>query len=278
MEKILTLTDFSPLSDHAVETAMQLAQLYNSELTIFHDLTKEVDITVEFGSKPEITFIAEGKNDAFKNLEYWNERSQILEVHTQFIVSSEDFLTKTAEIVESLKPDLIVMGSAGAGGKKEFIWGSNTQKIVESVDCPVLVVKDLMQDYQLDNIIFASSFDEKEQESFKYFLDLLKLPKSAHIHLVFVNTLGYFNEPSQAIKESMLKFKALAKGLKTSQHYYKDYSVDAGLRNIMDELKPDMLVMTNKYQSPIKHFFQGSDVNRMINHSIYPVLVIDYKG
>lgn len=276
MKKILTLTDFSPIADTAVESAFQYAQLYNAELHIYHDLTKYELINIKIGQEPKMSFITEKGIDVCEKIEFWNEWSERLEVDTNLIISSDSFFTKTQELVESLTPDLIIMGSNGASGKKEYIWGSNTQKVVQSIDCPVLVIKDAIDDFELDNFIFASSFDEEEQESFKYFINLIEPKENAHIHLVFIDTLGYFNQPSAAIYESMQKFKELAQEHKTSLHFYKDYSVDAGLRHIMEDIKPDMLVMTNKFGNPIKRFFNGSDVNRMINHSDYPVLIVDY--
>ena len=45
------------------------------------------------------------------------------------------------DVAESLKADLIVMGSRGLGVVKGVLLGSVSQYIVEQSDCPVLVVK-----------------------------------------------------------------------------------------------------------------------------------------
>ncbi|MBR6906295.1 MAG: universal stress protein, partial [Selenomonadaceae bacterium] len=45
------------------------------------------------------------------------------------------------DVAESLKADLIVMGSRGLGVVKGVLLGSVSQYIVEQSECPVLVVK-----------------------------------------------------------------------------------------------------------------------------------------
>ena len=65
------------------------------------------------------------------------------------------FTTKLVEgrpadkIVETAKLescDLIVIGSRGLGGIKEFFLGSVSDRVADEAPCPVLIVKDFVQD------------------------------------------------------------------------------------------------------------------------------------
>ena len=45
------------------------------------------------------------------------------------------------EAVDKFKPDLLVMSSHGFSGFQKFLLGSTTDKVMRSVECPVLLIK-----------------------------------------------------------------------------------------------------------------------------------------
>ena len=56
---------------------------------------------------------------------------------------SADKIVETAKL-ESC--DLIVMGSRGLGGIKEFFLGSVSDRVADEAPCPVLIIKNIRQD------------------------------------------------------------------------------------------------------------------------------------
>lgn len=169
------------------------------------------------------------------------------------------------------------MGSSVAGGKKEYVWGSNTEKIVKHVDIPVMVIKKPIKKYTLNNIVFASSFDTNERDILKYALNLLQPPKDAVIHLLSVDTSSFFTQPMGLMKTAMKEIETLVEPYNTKSHFYVDYSIEAGIRHFLEEVQPDILIMSNKNEKPIKRFLSGNNTIRAINHSDFPVLSIDYR-
>ncbi|MDV7393955.1 universal stress protein, partial [Arthrospira platensis SPKY1] len=113
--------------------------------------------------------------------------------------------------------DLIVMGSHGASGKSEYFIGSNTQKVVREVHCPVLVVKSPLEILDFDKVVFASSFHEDEQEAFLRFKALVK-PFVPEIHLVEVHTNSLLDPPYVLSKEAMDGFKRLCAPFRCHTH------------------------------------------------------------
>lgn len=277
MRNILALTDYSTLSELAVNAAFKLAKQYEAGLTIYHNSIKG-DL-IEFREKEEILIknIDQSTEKSVTNLAVWKSLAKEHEIQPTILIGSGKIQKNIAIIVQKYAIDMIVMGSSGAGGKKEYLWGSNTQRVVENVDCPVLVIKKEMADYRLDNIVFASSFNIEDKEVFTYFLDLIKPPKDATIHLLTIDTISFFNQPSSLMKEVFKDYEKLALPYKTETHFYPGYSVDAGIRKFLKEVQPDILVMSNRVNKPIKHALQGNETLRAVNHSEFPVLTIDYK-
>jgi nucleotide-binding universal stress UspA family protein len=276
MDKILTLTDFSPLADLAVEATFKIAKSYGAEVAIYHNLENSSIISLGKNQKKNNIMDLEDKKDIDKYIDKYQSLSGKYGVKVQMYWGTKKLTLEVSKLVEQLKIDLIIMGSEGAGGKKEFIWGSNAEKVVKSVHCPVLIIKDEMKDFYFDNIIFASSFDLKERAVFKQFLNLIKPPHDTKIHLVAINTASFYSQPRSLMVSAMEDFQELAKPWKSEIYFYSDYSVDAGLRHFMEEIKPDLLVMSNKHKKPLKHLFSANHTIKMVNHSDFPVLTIDY--
>ena len=88
------------------------------------------------------------------------------------------------------------MGSHGAHGAKEIL-GSNTQKVIRNAKVPVLVLKDEPAKFEVNNIVFASTFQEDVHLSFEKVIAFAEL-MDAQIHLLNVNMPFNFQESDEA--------------------------------------------------------------------------------
>ena len=276
MKHILTLTDFSSIAENAVASAFVFASKYNCALTIYHNSNEGSYSTYHLSSNAKMNYTTVDKKDKAP-ITKWKEKARKLDIEAKFIIGNGELRKNVEHLIIDRKIDLVIMGSTGAGGKDEYIWGSNTEEIINEIDCPVLVIKKPMTDYRIDNIVFASSFDLKEREVFQYALDLLTPPQDCIIHLLSIDTLSFFTQPTAIMKEAMKNYESIAKPYKAVSHFYKDYSIDSGIRHFLEEIKPDLLIMSNKHSNPIKKFIKGSNTIRAVNHADFPVLTIDYS-
>jgi len=277
MKNILTLTDFSQVAESAVESAFVFADQYNADLSIYHNGKKGTLTEYDLNKDSIISIESNLTNAKDSALDRWRYLSDKYKVNVSIIIGNGDIYDNVATVINNKEIDLVIMGSTGAGGKEEYIWGSTTEKVIQEIDCPVLVIKRPMSDYRIDNIVFASSFDTSEREVLQYALDLLSPPQDARIHLLSIDTLSYFTQPTVIMKQAMKEFENICKPYHTESHFYKDYSVDAGIRHFLEEIKPDVLIMSNKNSNPIKRFIKGSNTIRAVNHADFPVLTVDYK-
>jgi len=277
MKHILTLTDFSMVAETAVEAAFVLASKHGSDLTIYHNSEDGDLIMYELVGDPEIEHFTLRNSISSPPITKWKELAKKHNIVARYLTGSADFIKKIFNITEILEIDLIVMGSTGASGKKEYVWGSNTEKVVKHVDIPVMVIKKPLKDYRFDNIVFASSFDSNEKEVLKYALNLLRPPKDATVHLLSIDTSSFFTQPIGLVKGALKEFESIVAPLSVKSHFYPDYSVEAGIRHFMEEIQPDLLIMNNKNEKPVKRFLSGSNTIRVINHLDFPVLSIDYR-
>ena len=146
-KKILVAVDGSELSYRSVDYALDLAQKYSGQVKI---------ITVI--DAPSDTLVAQAS--AFAPHSIKDHEEKVEKAHEQIllkaITKAEKFSPKVSvtkevlegppaeKIVETAKKEsfeLIVMGSRGLGGLKEFFLGSVSDEVADEALCPVLIIK-----------------------------------------------------------------------------------------------------------------------------------------
>ncbi|MEL6922987.1 MAG: universal stress protein [Bacteroidota bacterium] len=276
MKNILVPTDFSACATDATDAALALAELTNAHLHLY----SRIDIAYNWATLSEKEKQQDRQSQQVihnteRLFEEWAEKARERKVAFSATWSAGRLVENIEQYVEKYKIDFVVMGSHGASGKNEYFIGSNTQRVVRLVHCPVLIVKEPLEQYDFNRVVFASDFDEEEKEAFEYFLNFIR-PFNPEIHLVSINKSGFFSQPFVLMNEAMKDFQQMAKGFTTHKHFYKDFSVDAGIRNFSEEIGADLIAISNTQRRPLKRMLAGSNVEALVNHAEAPVLTIDF--
>ena len=146
------------------------------------------------------------------------------------VLTKEPILNDVANINNA---DLIVMGSHGTGGVKDFFVGSNTEKVVRNADIPVLVVKNDVVNTNFETVVFATDFDE---ECINAYLNATKLfdKFGSSLKLLYVNQPNELFRSSVEIEKRIANFLQKADGNLNKLNdvaYQADYSVEQGVLN-----------------------------------------------
>lgn len=277
MKNILVPTDFSACAGYAIDLGFAFAEFFGATLHLFTC----IDLPDNWNelSEEEKNKLP-GKKQLFKNanglLGEWRDRADRDGIKLQTIISGGNFLEQLQNQVTENKADFVVMGSHGVSGKQEYFIGSNTQKAIRKLHVPVFVVKNPLKEYAFKNVVFASNFDANEKVPFQKFLNFIKWFTPETIHLLSINTSGWFGQPSLLMKEAMKDFKELCEGYNCKTHFYRDLSVDVGIRHFAKEVAADLIVVSNQNRRPLKRIFAGSNVEALVNHCEMPVLSLDF--
>ncbi len=270
IKSILVPTDFSACAGYALDAAVKLAQRFESHLHLLH--VKKLPADWATLPAPQRAALPEVK-EATAQLE------ALMANHPgrswQGAVLPQSLAARVGEYVTENGVDLVVMGSFGASGKSEFFIGSNTQKVVRTVHCPVLVLKKPLEKLVFDRVLFASSFNENERAPFLRFKDFVKhfIPE---IHLAIVHTSSLFDPPYIVSQEAMEGYKALCEPFECKTHILRDFSVEQAVRSFAGKIGAQLIAISNHHRHPIKRMLIGSNVEALVNHAEVPVLSIDY--
>ncbi len=273
MKSILVPTDFSDCAGYATDAAIQLAERFNAKVYLLNsqNLPPYWDNLPE-GEKLKWAKVNQSIENASKSLNELKDKFRNIQFGTS--ATSNSLPVAVAECVEKHGIDLIVLGSHGASGKNEFFIGSNAQKVIRTVHCPTLVIKQPLASIEFKNVVFASTFQETDMEAFLVFKNIIKhfIPE---IHLVYISK-SMIGTPAPIQIEAMKPFKQACSPLISHLHIYPDLSVDSGIRSFAEKIDADLISISYHERHPLKRMLIGSNVEAIINHAERPVLTIDF--
>ncbi|WP_411029892.1 universal stress protein [Spongiimicrobium sp. 3-5] len=268
MKKIIVPLDFSEQSGYALKVAASLAKKYEAEIFALHMLELSDTTLSSSGLPPEqavfLLKLAEKRFNDFLDKPFYKG------VKITPIVKHYKVLAEVNEIAKKHNADLVVMGSHGTDGLKEIFIGSNAEKVVRNSDIPVLVVKNDLADFKMENFVFACDFKDDSLVAFqkaRSFADTV----SAKLHLVYINTPGdNFLSTSDAYKRISSFLQKAGAGKEVA--IYNDYSVEKGVLNYSENINADVIGIPTHGRKGLSHFFMGSIGEDLANHANIPVL------
>ncbi|MDT0552965.1 universal stress protein [Urechidicola vernalis] len=277
MKKILVPIDFSNQAEYAAKVAAKIAEETNSELHLLHmlELPTEVIDPSNFGAEnnsPSTLLYMKRAQEKFEKLTKRYYLRNVKVVKSVFFHETFDGIIKESQ---KQNADLIVMGSQGVSGFEEMFVGSNTEKVVRHSDVPVLVIKNEIDDFKLENLVFASNFDEDGLKTFTNIVSFAKI-FNAKIHLLKVNTAQSF-EPT--IK-SQLKIKEFVNHSDLKNYtinIHNDVTVEMGILNFAEYIEADVIALNTHGRRGLMSFFSGSISKDISNHSVLPVITFKLK-
>lgn len=272
MKSILVPIDFSEQAKYAAKVAASIAREVDAKLVLLHmlELPTGVIDPASFGTSnntPSALLFLDQARKKFANFskEPFFDGLQI-EESVHFHKAFDGIIHES----EEKGVDLIVMGSKGTSGLEEMLVGSNTEKVVRNSEVPVLVVKKEVEDFKVENIVFASNFNIKNKITFQAILNFTEV-FNAKIHLLKINTIHNF----ETTKQSSDAIRDFINGYDLgdySLNIYNDVTVEKGILNFSKLIDADLIVLNTHGRRGLMHLFNGSIGEDLANHAKLPVV------
>lgn len=272
MKSILVPVDFSKQAEYAAKTASIIAKQTNAKIFLLHmlELPSGVIDPSSFNSSSNSPTTLLYLKRAYENFEDFKK----LPFFEGIEMEDSVLFHKAYEgiIDESIKQgcDLIIMGSRGTSGLEEMLVGSNTEKVVRNSEIPVLVVKQSVENFKIENIVFASNFKFENRKAFQKILNFAQL-FNAKLHLLKINTIHNFEttkDSSDAIRNFINDFDLGDFSL----NIYNDVSIELGILNFSKVIDADIILLNTHGRRGLAHLFNGSIGEDLTNHAKLPVI------
>lgn len=161
MKKILLPTDFSENSKNAIDYAMLLCKNWDCTFYILNVQKQSEFILDDLMSAPPNASIYQAisqDNEKELNQLVLDLKKQHKNKNYSFITLFDfDSLTDSINQTVTLKNiDLIIMGTNGATGAKEVVFGSNTINVIRKVNCPILTIPENYKFSKIESVLFST--------------------------------------------------------------------------------------------------------------------------
>ncbi|NJX14940.1 universal stress protein [Tamlana crocina] len=273
MKTIIIPVDFSEQSEYALKAAAQLAKKFDAELLVLHMLEmSDIMLSASGGMQNQKSMfflqLAEQKFEEFLKKDY------LKGIRIKPIIKHFKVFSEVNDVAIENNADLIVMGSHGASGFKEFFVGSNTERVVRHSEIPVLVVKNDVKTTDYKSGVFACDFSEEAIEPYLK-ADRFFRKTGAKMNLVYVNLPNERFKSTAEIEKRVINFftkaeRSLDKMADVS--YVSDYTVEGGILNFANKIHADIIAIPTHGRKGLAHFFEGSVGEDVANHANLPVV------
>jgi nucleotide-binding universal stress UspA family protein len=181
MKNILLPTDFSANSTNAIEYAMRFFENWECNFYILNvqKISEYISADLVAGSKTDSIYdsIANDNKKLIQQLVKKlskQHKSQSYTFHGLF--DYDDFVASIDQAIQFHAIDLIIMGTNGATGAKEVLFGSNTLHLIRNIDCPTLTIPEHYRYSSLKSALFSTQHCEDiTLRGIKFFKELLNM-------------------------------------------------------------------------------------------------------
>jgi nucleotide-binding universal stress UspA family protein len=269
MKKILVPCDFSEPAMEAFQFAVDLASHSGGKVVVL----KVIDLPIStYGASIDMplytyspSLLKDLEEEAKKSYKKMFAKFGKGSNNISFVVVHGPTSPMIRDYIVDKKIDLVVMGTHGATGAREFFIGSNTEKIVRFSKVPVFAIHKAITVSSVKNIVFPTSL-ELNQTDFVKKLKSLQEFFDAKLHILYLNT------PFNFIREIELKEYAKHYKFTNCELYIRNdrYEPD-GITSFVKEIKGDMLAMATHGRKGLSHFVYGSITEDVVNHVECPI-------
>ncbi|MBL7858908.1 MAG: universal stress protein [Cyclobacteriaceae bacterium] len=278
MKKILVPCDFSEPSHEAFKFAINLAAKNDSEVYVLHVIDFPAYYETAFGFQPipfEASALKEIDDDAQRKFEKMLKTYSKNDSNIVFSYVHGHVTSMIIDFISRKKIDLVVIGTHGASGMREFFVGSNTEKIVRLSPVPVFAIRKAVSLSAIKDIIFPTML-EAQPELIKRIKIVQEFFK-ARLHILYVNTLNNFKRDLE-VKAEMEKFVKHHKLTNCTMNMRSDAFEQDGIISFTHETGGDMIVMATHGRKGLAHFLIGSVAEDVVNHVKCPIWTMVVKS
>lgn len=279
MKKILVPTDFSSLSEHALDFAIQLAKPLKASVEVIHleevplgDLS--LHLSGEAGGSTvsqDSLYVAQLLRSNKQKLNTLSEEYNTDEVPVKAFQIGGGFLKGMQHYTTENEIDLVVIGTTGEESIQEFFSGNHTEQLIEHLNVPVVSLQD-QQFHPIEDIVLGLDIEDEKYtrqafEKVKVICEAL----GSTLHIIDV-TKSKDDEKMMGMLNKIAKIAGLPNFLvdviedKDSKNALLDYAEGTGA---------GLIIILSEAKGGLSRFLQHSFATRMTKKSSIPVLTIN---
>ncbi|HAT63776.1 MAG TPA: hypothetical protein DCS66_04115 [Flavobacteriaceae bacterium] len=269
MKRILLPTDFSKNSLNAVNYAMALFKGKTCEFYFLNVQKPSEFVSSDIYTASPVdsttyTAIAEDNKKKLNKLVAKYSKKYASESFTfEGIFDFDVFVDSVQQTIHSKHIELVILGTNGATGAEEVIFGSNTLKLIRNLQHPILAIPENYKFSTFSSLLFTL----KEEDDFHpdALLPIGDMVKGNQITLQVLQL---------DTKKKMPKSPILAQFSEIKYHHIEDVPTPEAVSSFEQLYEVDMHAIFIKPKSFFERIFSGTDTPQLSYESRVPLLVL----
>jgi nucleotide-binding universal stress UspA family protein len=272
MKTIIVPTDFSAISNNAIEYAVDLARATGCSLLLFHAYQVPVsmtDVPIVLLSVEDLQKANEGKMDETKR-SLQERTGDSIKIYAETKLG--DTVDELEEICTKVKPFAVVMGTKGATGMERVLFGSTTLTTIRHLSWPVIVVPPGKKYSTIKKIGFACDFREVVNTTPTHFIKDFVKEFNAELHVLNVDHKNSHFKPDTP-QESIL-LHTLLEDLNPKYDFIDEANIEVGIEKFAEKNDLDLIITIPKKHKLLEGLFRKSHTRDLIFHSHLPIMCV----
>jgi nucleotide-binding universal stress UspA family protein len=272
IENILFPTDFSEAANNALLIAISIAKTERANLHLLHVIVPKCS-HASVDRRPEVWQELEQQNKkGLKKLAIALEKQYKITVNSHTAISDIHAAESIEQYAGKLNAGLIIMGTHGLSGTRDFFMGSNTYTVMKNVSCPVLAVPEHYKKFFFRNILLPVRRIGEIEDKFKIVTRFLQTP-STRIEFLglapfsdftsFDSLTNTIDKLSMGLKKQGIEFIHRNEFCEDIADFVLEYA---------DTCDTELLVINPVMDDHWGFFSLGPYTQKILNHTKRPVL------
>ena len=275
IKKILVPTDYSETADNALSQSIYMAKLNKAIIKLIHVVTPIYVSTPNSLIPVTDTFYVTVVNEASAELQ--KKAAKIEETNAigiEYEVKVGNISDEICSMADEGKFDIIIMGTHGTSGVKEFFAGSNAYKVVNHAECPVLTIQKRPDQQSFKNIILPIRLEITSRQKVNYAIEMARLFDAT------ISIVGYTDDKNESQQFKVKQYVEQVEKYLTKcnvKHTSTAIFADNFTKEILDYANKndaDFIVVMKKHDFSLDQLLKGVYSEQFVNHSAIPILSI----
>jgi nucleotide-binding universal stress UspA family protein len=283
ISKILVTTDFSEVSDRALEYALALARRYDARIYLAHVITPDpfqfAEPQLAQATYEKVRQAAEeGVTDILIS-------GKLRGVPHEVLMEEGNVWLTLEQMIAKHEIDLVVTGTHGRGKVQKLLIGSIAEEIFRKADCAVLTVgpavpNEQKKEVELNHILFATDFGPGAEKAAAYAFSLAQEHNATLTLLHVIESATAYTEESVARMREINVVRLQKLLPEGSENWCKpEFRATFGaaveeILNVARDSKADLIVMGAKARNTLAGHAPMTVAYNVVSKATCPVLTV----
>ncbi len=276
IKNILVPTDFSETANNALRVAVGMAIRQHANVHLMHVVeSANIGITPDGYGLLGTLQMPDLDNAAgllIKHQQHISVANSGLSVKT--VLDTGNVSNCINKYVQENNINLVVMGTHGNSGVKDYFMGTNTYEVIKQAACPVLSIPASFDEVGFTSILYPVRNVEGVVEKYDYVKPIVE-KNDASLHILGVSHEG-------EMEDLFLLSKKVTSVMDAIQHN-KNYitceiincrDIAQKILEVAEKRMDDLMIINATLDKKWYQFFKGNFTQKIVNHSKIPVLSV----